>query len=596
MRAIMIMYDSLNRNLLQPYGCDWTHTPNFKRLAQKTVRFDSCYVGSLPCMPARRELHTGRSNFLHRSWGPLEPFDDSMPEILKKNGIYTHLVSDHQHYWEDGGATYHGRYNSWEFSRGQEGDTWKAMLPIAMPEPTAFTKSEPPISITGSAKCYDRINRAFTKVEAAMPQAVTFANGMEFLQNNHKADNWFLQIETFDPHEPFFSPDAYKGLYPHEYNGKEADWPPYYPVQEDQITIQHVRYEYAALLSMCDNYLGKVLDFMDAHNMWQDTMLIVNTDHGFLLGEHSWWGKSVMPVYDEIGKTPLFVWDPRLKVKDVSRQSLVQTVDLAPTLLNFFGQNIPIDMEGKSLTPVITDDTPVREYAVYGFHGGHVNITDGKHTYMRGPVNAENGPIFEYTLMPTHMRARFSSEECKEITLVEPFGFTKGCPVMRIPAMNSYTNPFQFGNKLFDIKNDPEQRQTIDDLETELRFIHSIGMYFKQVEAPLEQYERLGIPAEEQMNREMLEAQREARVAFVNPGILADYDWETGAMYQFAALKRYNPDNDEKLNHGFTSFVEAHAQNRKVSSQLVMSFLEQVVPDSALEMIRYGFVMIGRSD
>ena len=107
MRVIMIMYDSLNRNMLEPYGGSGVSTPNFKRLAEHTVTFDRCYAGSLPCMPARRELHTGRYNFLHRSWGPIEPFDDSMPEILNKNGIHSHLVTDHYHYFEDGGATYH---------------------------------------------------------------------------------------------------------------------------------------------------------------------------------------------------------------------------------------------------------------------------------------------------------------------------------------------------------------------------------------------------------------------------------------------------------------------------------------------------------
>ena len=128
MKAIMVMYDSLNRHMLSPYGCDWTQTPNFKRLADRCVTFDKCYVGSLPCMPARREIHTGRYNFLHRSWGPMEPYDDSMPEILKKNGIYSHLISDHYHYWEDGGCTYHNRYSSWENVRGQEGDHWKACV------------------------------------------------------------------------------------------------------------------------------------------------------------------------------------------------------------------------------------------------------------------------------------------------------------------------------------------------------------------------------------------------------------------------------------------------------------------------------------
>ncbi len=107
MKAIMVMFDSLNRRMLPPYGCDWVHAPNFQRLSERTITFDNCYIGSMPCMPARRELHTGRYNFLHRSWGPLEPFDDSMPQILSENGIYTHLITDHAHYFEDGGGTYH---------------------------------------------------------------------------------------------------------------------------------------------------------------------------------------------------------------------------------------------------------------------------------------------------------------------------------------------------------------------------------------------------------------------------------------------------------------------------------------------------------
>ena len=67
--------------MLPPYG-GGVHAPNFTRLAERCVTFDNCYVGSMPCIPARRELHTGRYNFLHRSWGPLEPFDDLMPALL----------------------------------------------------------------------------------------------------------------------------------------------------------------------------------------------------------------------------------------------------------------------------------------------------------------------------------------------------------------------------------------------------------------------------------------------------------------------------------------------------------------------------------
>src|ERR1035437_3240356 len=175
MKCIMVMFDTLCRHLLSAYGCDWTHTPNFKRLAERTVRFDTAYVGSMPCMPARREMHTGRPNFLHRSWGPLEPFDDSVPELLKAAGVYSHLATDHYHYFEDGGATYHNRFSTWESFRGQESDIWRAKVgDRTMPDVIAPNK--------GFFAQQHWINRAFILKEADFPQAQTFAAGLDFMR------------------------------------------------------------------------------------------------------------------------------------------------------------------------------------------------------------------------------------------------------------------------------------------------------------------------------------------------------------------------------------------------------------------------------
>ena len=83
MKTVFLMFDSVNRLMLEPYGGFFLETPNFKRLAERSVTFDNHYVGSMPCMPARRDMQTGRLSFLHRSWGPLEPFDNSFPVSLK---------------------------------------------------------------------------------------------------------------------------------------------------------------------------------------------------------------------------------------------------------------------------------------------------------------------------------------------------------------------------------------------------------------------------------------------------------------------------------------------------------------------------------
>src|SRR5262245_39984663 len=187
MKCIMVMFDSLNRHMLPAYGCDWTHAPNFSRLAERAATFDRSYVCSMPCMPARRELHTGRPNFLHAPWGPIEPFDDSSIEMLKNAGVYTHLASDHYHYWEDGGSTYHNRYSSWEFFRGQEGDLWRGEVADPKLPPNALGRH----ARMDTYSRHDMINRAAMPREADHPQPQTFAAGLDFIRRNAAQDRWF---------------------------------------------------------------------------------------------------------------------------------------------------------------------------------------------------------------------------------------------------------------------------------------------------------------------------------------------------------------------------------------------------------------------
>lgn len=487
MKAIVILFDSLNRHMLSPYGCDWVHTPNFQRLAQRSIKFMQSYVGSMPCMPARRDLHTGRYNFLHTSWGPLEPFDDSMPELLSQAGIYTHLVSDHYHYWEAGGANYHTKYNSWEFSRGQEGDPWKGEIK----DPDLNDKP----GFTGhAAQLYrqDRINRKYMQGEENHTQTRTFRDGMDFIDRNAQEDHWFLQIEAFDPHEPFFAPDDYRKLYPHDKQQATFDWVRPGKVTQSKEMVEHLRYEYASLVSMCDANLGRILDQMDRHNMWDDTMLIVTTDHGYLLNEHDYWGKNVMPLYAQLSKTPMFIWDPRAKQKGTECDALIQWIDLAPTLLRYFGLTPPTTMLGYDMYPVYENGKPGRTEVLFGYHGAHVNCTDGRYVYMRAPVHPSNTPLFDYTLMPSHMKKLYSVEELQQMELSPPFSFTKGCQTLKIAASSSIKS-HEMGTLLYDLKTDPEQRHPLNDEQIEQQMQAMMVRLMQQCDAPMEQYERLGL-------------------------------------------------------------------------------------------------------
>ncbi|MEO0587594.1 MAG: sulfatase, partial [Planctomycetota bacterium] len=461
------------------------------------------------------DLHTGRPNFLHRSWGPLEPFDDSMPQLLREAGVHTALISDHQHYWEDGGCTYHNRYSTWQHHRGQEGDPWIGQVAPEPPSPNAVGRNAtvPDNPAVPRIEYQDRVNRKFMPTTADLPQTRTFAAGLDFIDRNADDDRWMLQLETFDPHEPFHTTREFKDLYAQHYDrwqqtdGRLLDWPDYRKVQPDEKpeVVAHMRAQYAALVSMCDARLGDVLDAFDRHDLWHDTMLVVWTDHGFTLGEHDCWAKMHMPWWDVLARTPLFIHDPRSPHAAGQRRSaLVQpAIDLAPTLLNFFDLQPTADMLGKDLAPVIADDAPVRDAAIFGSHGGHLNVTDGRHVYMRAATDTTaNRPLSDYTLMPTRMKAPVHTDELQHdrVSWHQPFAFTKGCGVMQIPASPDHgatrgdAQVRDYGTLLYDTATDPGQDQPItDNPALEATMTEHATRLMAECDAPAEQYQRLGL-------------------------------------------------------------------------------------------------------
>ena len=497
MKTVFVLFDSLNRTALEPYGSGYVRTPNLARFAQRAVTFDNHYVGSLPCMPARRDLHTGRIHFLHRSWGPLEPFDDSFPELLRQAGVYTHIVTDHHHYFADGGGTYHPRYSSWELVRGQAIDRWKARInpPLDLFRTEFHAKQQHRLSYM--------INRSVMADEKDFCCPQVFDLAFDFLRQNGREDNWLLQIECFDPHEPFYAPQRFRESYPSNYNGPILDWPIYDRVTDSPEEIAELHANYAALVTMCDEYLGRLLDYFDAAGLWDDTALVVTTDHGFLLGEHDWWAKNRMPCYDEIAHIPLLIYHPDwAKEGGTRRRALTQTIDLMPTLMDFHGQASPADVLGRSLRSVLDSDAPVRTVALYGYFGAACNITDGRFTYFRYPTRMTADDLYEYTLMPSRMTRRFSVRELAKATLAPPFAFTKGIPVLRVaPQTSDEGEPLEVQGltfedtetQLYDLHADPRQERRLRDGDVEQRLAHQMAELMHQADAPVEMFDRLGL-------------------------------------------------------------------------------------------------------
>ena len=505
MRVIFVLFDSLVRAAMENYGGTHVHTPQFARFGERAVTFDKHFVGSLPCMPARRDMHTGRLNFLHRSWGALEPFDLSFAELLRSGGIYTHLVSDHYHYWEDGGSTYHNRYSSWEFIRGQEWDKWKAMVQPPMERFRARYHSLQQPAGAGDGRLQSMVNREHMKDEPDYCCPRSFAAAFEFLDANREADNWLLHLECFDPHEPFSAPPRFRELYPTGYSGPILDWPRYKRNEETALEVKELRANYAALMTMCDEYFGRLLDYLDRHDMWADTAVVLTTDHGFLLSEHDWWGKNRMPFFNEIAHIPLLIHHPSMKSRSGQRrQALTQTIDVMPTLLDLFGLPLPASIEGQSLLPLLEGDRKVRDAALYGMFGAGTNVTDGRYTYFRYPADMSTQDLYEYTLMPMHQKSLFPLEELSRAELVRGFGFSRGVPLLKVPARrNLKGQPVghlgQGGGYedtttvLYDLHADPEQQTPLQDPAVEQRLLGEIDSLMRRNEAPAEAFTRLGL-------------------------------------------------------------------------------------------------------
>lgn len=507
MRTIFVLFDSLMRSALQCYGGTAIETPNFNRFAERAITFERHFVGSLPCMPARREMHTGRLNFLHRSWGPLEPFDQSFAQLLGARDVYTHLVSDHYHYWEDGGATYHNRYNTWEFVRGQEWDKWKAMVQPPLERFRAmYHRMQQPVA-KGDGRIQAMVNREFMRDEADYCCPRTFAAGFEFLERNRTADDWLLHLECFDPHEPFHAPAHYRQRYPSDYDGPILDWPRYKRSEESASEIAELRANYAALVTMCDHHFGRLLDFLDQHDMWKDTAVVLTTDHGFLLGEHDWWGKNRMPFYNEIAHIPLLIHHPaHAHHAGARRQALTQTIDIMPTLLALHGIEAPPACNGRSLLPLLEQDGPGREAALYGMFGAGTNITDGRYTYFLYPEDMTRQQLYEYTLMPMHLKTLFHVDDLRGAELSPPFAFTQGVPVLKVPARrNDRGQPTGHQGQgggyedtttvVYDLETDYAQQRPFRDAAIERRLQESMIKIMRDNDAPPEAYQRLGLQA-----------------------------------------------------------------------------------------------------
>jgi hypothetical protein len=332
---------------------------------------------------------------------------------------------------------------------------------------------------------------------------------VRWLEDNREADNWLVQLELFDPHEPFYCVPKYLEMYEDDWKGPLYDWPDYGVCKDEPEAIQHIRKTYAALLTMTDHWVGRVLDKMDELDLWRDTMVVLSTDHGTMLGEHQYWMKNQMPVYNEIARIPLIVHLPGDRRAGSRVTQLTQTTDLMPTFLDYFGAPTPLHLHGSSIRPALEGDAAVHDSLVYGYFGMALNATDGAHTYLRNPVRPDS-TVYAYTSMPTQFHSFMPREQLAQAEMGRFLGHTYNIPLYKVPFKTGSglaagglphrhegyvgeSGAFDPHHELFDLRADPGQERPIADPALEERFQGLMRSQMRRLAAPQEQFERLGL-------------------------------------------------------------------------------------------------------
>ena len=419
MNVIVILCDTLRRDHCGPYTggkplneC-WSReappwrvpTPAMDRLGERGVVFDNCWCGSTPCMPARRDLYTGRYEFLERGWGPLEEDDCDLPRqvsgppnrsvawSLQQGYRVSCLLTDHFHLWEQGAGNYHMGYTGFDFVRGIEADAYRTD-PVDFPCPDGERLSK--------LERHWRNVHFLRQSEGDYFCAQVVTRACDWLQRNRAHQDFYLHLDIFDPHEPWDPPeDILKQFDPKGYAvpgvggaGPYAPWRG--KLTEEQFLALRARY--AAKTVFVDRQLGRLFDTLDRLDLWRETMVVLTTDHGTYNGDHGRMGKLQTHEHDAVGHIPLVVACPGCPGGQ-RRAQLVQLVDLFPTVLAAVGRPLPAlpperPLHGIDLLPVLADaQAPTRPYALCGQFGASVSITDGEWILHQSPVPG-NQPLY----------------------------------------------------------------------------------------------------------------------------------------------------------------------------------------------------------
>jgi arylsulfatase A-like enzyme len=367
MNVVLIIIDSLRKDHVGAYGNSWIKTPSLDAFARESLRFTRAYPESLPTICARRAIHTGFRTFPYKDrpseqrhapaygWLPIPREQATLAETLEARGYQTMLVTDTYHQFRPP-MDFNRGFDSCYWIRGQEKDHYRPILPASDEEirERYLLHGEALKARQYLANTRDRE----TEEDWFAPRV--FLRATEFLEAASKREPFFLVVDNYDPHEPWDPPEKYTSLYyPEGYDGPE----PFTSIygRDDYLTerqLRRMRALYAGEVTMVDHWLGRFLDRMDELDLFENTLLILLSDHGHALGEHGYTGKPHYALWPELTDIVFMIRHPEGKGAGETSDYYASTHDVAPTILGFLGVEPVQPMEGQDLSMLLEGRGP----------------------------------------------------------------------------------------------------------------------------------------------------------------------------------------------------------------------------------------------
>lgn len=354
--VLLIMADDLN-NDMECYGNSFVKTPHLDRLANSSIRFDRAYNQFPLCSPSRVSMLTGFRPDVTGVFDLQKLFRDNIPEaitlpqLFKNNGYFSARVGKIFHYGVPGGIGTNGQDDSISWN--------KRVNPIGRDkaEESKLTILTPARGL-GASLAYLIADGE----DEEQTDGIVAKEAIQIMENN-KDKPFFLAVGFYRPHCPYVAPKKYFDLYPLDkvsvVKEDPSDWNDKPQIAKstdplnyglDETKLREALRAYYASISFMDAQVGKVLDALERLKLKDNTVVVFCSDHGYNVGQHGQWMKQSL--FENSARVPLIIALPGL-TNGKSSLRTVELLDIYPTLAELCGLKPPINIQGKSLLPLI---------------------------------------------------------------------------------------------------------------------------------------------------------------------------------------------------------------------------------------------------